>query len=149
MSIERRNQSSTTYSWTEITERLGALAGSIMAKRYIAFVTAARPQDNIPAHILANLLQADYYANAIGLPPANDSSLVFAIDNHGIPGDVGAMQSNTYNGELAHVKGYAAIFRYIYDDQTYNTLMTPEFYLEDLTVELDTRPKLIRYPWEL
>lgn len=146
---ERKYQSSTAYSWPEIQERLGALAGAIMARKYVAFVTASDLRSNIAANMLANLLQAQYHPNAIGTAPANVTSLVFSLDNHGIQGAQPVIQSNNYNKDDARLPGYACLWRYTYEDQAYNMLMTPEFYLEDITVELDTRPKLIKYPWEL
>lgn len=130
-------------------DRLGMLAGNIMAKRYVAFVAPARIQDNIPAHILANLLQADYYPTAVGSSPNNASSIVFALDNHGIAGISQTIVSNNYTPGEHIANGCACLWKYTYDDVPQNTLATPEYYLDEIVVELDTRAKLIRYPWEL
>jgi hypothetical protein len=150
MSAQHKYQSSTTLSWLEVQDKLQTLAAKIMTQRYVAFVTAADLQSNIPAHFLANLLSAEYHPNAIGLPPANNHSLVFALDNHAIKGAVPVIQSNAYKpAGTDFIEGYATFWRYSYLDQAYNMLMTPQFYLEDIEVEVDARVKIIKYPWNL
>lgn len=131
--MERKYQSSTYLSWQELDERLGALASSIMAKKYVAFVAAADQESNIAAHILAEKLMAKYHPEAIGSKPNNAHAVVFKLDNHNLPA----------------LEGYACLYRYVYEDVAYNTLMTPEFYNEEIQVELDTRPQHIIYPWKL
>lgn len=131
--MERKYTQSTHVSWVELSQKIGALAGSIITKKYVAFVTAADIESNIGAHMLAELIQAEYHPNAIGSRINNSHAIIFKLDNHG----------------LQFTEGMACLTRYIYEDETYNTLLTPEFYLDEVQVELDTRPLHIIYPWKI
>lgn len=131
--MERKYTQATNLSWIEVDQMIAGLASIIMAKRYIAFVTAADLESNIAAHMLANKLMAKYMPESIGATVNNEHAIVFKLDNHG----------------LQQTEGVACLYRFTYEDPVYNTLMTPEFAIEEIPVEMDTRPRKIMYPWSL